>query len=157
MSVPQKSVFTMNEVVASSLGESLPACNWLLLEVLDITLVGRIIDPGNYQRKKPPQSPLSWGVLFSPSLKGKEKGERESLDERGRRRWDGRCLKVTEDSRVSRDIDGRSGPRLVQVMPETQRMWPGQLGVRGLEEPLGATAVVVGGWGIQQNGQFSGQ
>lgn len=59
---------------------------------------------------------------------------------------------------MSRDIDGRSGPRLVQVMPETQRMWPGQLGVRGLEEPpLGATAVVVGGWGIQQNGQFSGQ
>lgn len=47
ISVPQKSVFTMNEVVASSLGESLPACNWLLLEVLDITLVGRIIDPGS--------------------------------------------------------------------------------------------------------------
>ena len=40
--MPQKNVFKINEVVANSLEEGLPACNWLLLGVLDITLDGRI-------------------------------------------------------------------------------------------------------------------
>lgn len=41
--MPQKNVFKINEVVANSPEEGLPACNWLLLGVLDITLDGRII------------------------------------------------------------------------------------------------------------------
>lgn len=70
LSVPQKSVFKIKVIAASRLDESGPACNWLLLGALGVTLGGGVI---SLDEQQTPQSPLSW-VGPSPTRPGSGMG-----------------------------------------------------------------------------------